>query len=154
MWEYSCKTDTFGASSMRDRFQYLFSLNGVLMMESLYLADLSDLCDFIFHQKQERDPYQCLILRVGTGKANQRKTIFSRAMRHVNPRLCPMSALAFYLHNRFIVTKEYEDFDFSVNSSWFNMKRIRAMSQASRSKRKRTPQEQEALDQLEEFLGM
>ena len=90
---------------MRDRFQYLFSLNGVLRMESLYLAYLSDLCDFIFHQKLERDPYQCLILRVGTGKANQRRTIFGRAVRHVDAILCPMGAPAFYLHNRFIVTK-------------------------------------------------
>ena len=49
MWEYSCKTATFSVSSMRDRFQYLFTLNGVLRMESFYLADLADLCDFIFH---------------------------------------------------------------------------------------------------------
>ena len=55
---------------MRDRFQYLMSLNGVLRMELFYLADLSDLCDFIFHKKNERDPYQKLILRVVTGKAN------------------------------------------------------------------------------------
>ena len=48
MWEYSCKTASFGASSMRDRFWYLFSLNGTLRMESLYLADLSDIYDFVF----------------------------------------------------------------------------------------------------------
>ena len=154
MWEYSCKTASFSASSMRDRFQYLFSLNGVLRMESLYLADLSDLCDFIFHQKQERDPYQCLILRVGTGKASQRRTIFGRAMRHVDARLCPMGALAFYLHNRFIVTKEYKDFDFGVNSTWFNRKLIRAMPQGNKAKRKRSMEEQEAIDQLEQVLGM
>ena len=43
MWEYSCKTASFSASSMHDQFQYLFTLNGVLRVESLHLADLSDL---------------------------------------------------------------------------------------------------------------
>ena len=75
MWKYSCRMASYSASSMRDRFQYLFNLNVVLRMESLYLEDLSDLCYFIFHQKQERDPYQSLVLRVGTRKANQRRTI-------------------------------------------------------------------------------
>ena len=135
MWNYSCKTASFSASSLRDRFQYLFSLNGVLRMESLYLADLSDLCDFIFHQKQEKDPYQCLILRIGTGKASQRRTIFGRAMRHIDARLCPMGALAFYLHIRFHVTKEYEEFDFGDNSSWFNRKLIRAMPHGNSKKK-------------------
>ena len=55
---------------MRGMFQYLFTSNGTLMMESLYPAELSDFCDFIFHQKQERDPYQCSIIRVGAGKVN------------------------------------------------------------------------------------
>ena len=104
-------------------------------MESLYLADLSDLCDFIFHQKQEKDPYQCLILRIGTGKASQRRTIFGRAMRHIDARLCPMGALAFYLHIRFHVTKEYEEFDFGDNSSWFNRKLIRAIPHGNSTKK-------------------
>ena len=56
LWGYSCKMALFSVSEIRDRFQHLMSLNG-LCMESLYLADLSDLCDFIFHQKNERDPY-------------------------------------------------------------------------------------------------
>ena len=59
VWAYICRTASFSASYMRDRFQYLFSLNCVLQMESVYLADLSDLCEFIFHQNQERDPYMC-----------------------------------------------------------------------------------------------
>jgi hypothetical protein len=127
MWKYSCRTASFSASSMRDRFQYLFSLNGVLRMESLYLADLSDLCDFIFHQKEERDPYMCLILRIGTGKTSSRRTIFGRAMRHVDPRLCPKGGLGFYLLLRFLVTREHEAFDFTNNKTWFNRKLIRAM---------------------------
>ena len=70
MWDYSCKTAMFSTSLMRGMFQYLFTSNGTLMMESLYPAELSDFCDFIFHQKQERDPYQCSIIRVGAGKVN------------------------------------------------------------------------------------
>ena len=154
MWEYSCKTATFSASSMRDRFQYLMTLNGVLRMESMYIADLSDLCDFIFHQKDELDPYQCLIMRIGTGKANKSRVIFGRAMRHTDPRLCAMGGLAFYLHIRFLVTKEYEEFDFCDNSTWFNRKLIRSMPKKKpKTKRKRTEAEQKALDQLEEVLG-
>ena len=61
MWECSCKTASFSASSMHDQFQYLFTLNGVLRVKSLYLADLSDLCNFIFHHKQVVDPDMCLI---------------------------------------------------------------------------------------------
>ena len=57
MWEHSCRTTIFRDSLMRDRCQYLIMLNGVLRMESLYLGDSSDLCNFIFHQKQERDSY-------------------------------------------------------------------------------------------------
>ena len=150
MWENSYRTASFSASSMRDMFQYLFSLNGLLRMQSLYLEDLSDLCDFIFHQKLERDPYQCLILRVGTGKANQRRTIFGTEMRHVDARLCPMGALAFYLHNRFSVTKEYEEFDFCDNSSWFNIKLIRAMPQGSK-KRKEARKNRRPLMNLNKF---
>ena len=57
IWKYSCKTSTFIASSIRDWFQYLFMINGVLRMESLYLANLSDLWNFTFNQKQECDQY-------------------------------------------------------------------------------------------------
>ena len=95
-----------------------------------------------------------MILRVGTGKANQRRTIFGRAMRHVDARLCPIGALAFDLHNRLIVTKEYKDFDFSVNNSWFDRKLIRAMPQGTKPKRKRSMEEQEAIDQLKQVLRM
>ena len=65
-----------------------------------------------------------------------------------------MVALAFYLHNRFIVTKEYEKFDFLDNSSWFDRKSIRTMPQGNKKKRKRRTEEQEALDQLEKVLGV
>jgi hypothetical protein len=151
MWKYSCRTASFSASSMRDRFQYLFSLNGVLRMESLYLADLSDLCDFIFHQKEERDPYMCLILRIGTGKTSSRRTIFGRAMRHIDPRLCCMGGLGFYLLLRFLVTREHEAFDFTDNKTWFNRKLIRAMPQEK--KRKKTMTEAEAIANLLEVAG-
>ena len=74
-------------------------------------------------------------------------------MRYVDSRLCPMGALAFYLHNRFIITKEYEEFDFGDNSTWFNRKLIRAMPQGNKKKRKRSMEEQEAIDELEQGLG-
>ena len=74
-------------------------------------------------------------------------------MRHVDARLGPMGALTFYLYNRFIVTKEYEEFDFGNNSTWFNRKLIRAMPQGNKKKRKRSMEEQEAIDEIEQVLG-
>ena len=114
-WDSNSSTKSYGASSLRDRFQLLMTLGGVLRSESLYKADLSDLCDFKFHQKTERDPYHVCILRVSTGKTNADKVLYGRVMRHVDAQLCPIGALAMYLLIRFEVTKEHESIDFEDN---------------------------------------
>ena len=67
-------------------------------------------------------------------------------MRHMDAQLCPMGALAFYLHIRFMVTKEYEKFNFSENSTWINQKLLCAMP--PKSKQKRSAVEVDALNQL------
>ena len=50
------------------------TLGGVVRMESLYLVDIFDLCDFYIaiEQSKELDPYHILILRVSTGKPNKK----------------------------------------------------------------------------------
>ena len=128
MWKVNSNTASYGASALRDRFQFLMTLSGVLRSESLYKADLADLCDFIYHQNRERDPYHILILRVSTGKTNADKILYGRVMRHLLVEQCPIGALALYLLLRFYVTNEQDDIDFLKNKSWFNIKLLRAMS--------------------------
>jgi hypothetical protein len=60
-----------------------------------------------------------------TGKTNDTRTIFGRATRHKDVRLCPIGALAFYLALRFDITKEFSnklpDF-FLRNENWFDIR--------------------------------
>ena len=128
LWEYSNRSYAYGAAAMRDRFQFLMCLCGVLRSESLYQADLSDLCDFFINQDGEPDHYHIAVLRIGDGKANKDgNAVFGRVMRHKDPRLCAINALAIYLCMRFDVTGEIESIDFEDNSTWFNKKLLRAM---------------------------
>ena len=86
-------------------------------MNSLYLTDLSDACNLIYHPKHYHDPYQHLILRIGNGESNKNRTIFGRVMIHVDAQIFPMGVLTFYLHIRFMVTKKHANFNISDNSN-------------------------------------
>ena len=81
------------------------TLSGYLRSESIYKADLSDLCDLVCHQKSVRSPYQILIMKVGEGKTVHEKHIFGRLMRHVDVRRYAFSALDLWLLARFKKTK-------------------------------------------------
>ena len=48
-------------------------------------------------------------------------------MRRVDAQLCPMGALAYYMHIRCMATKENDKFSFSDNSTWFNQKLLHAI---------------------------
>ena len=122
MWNENREKRIYGASSLRDRFQLLFSLSGVLRSDSIYKADLSDFLDFKFKQKNEPHPYHIGILRVGEGKTVQNKCQFGKIMRHLDVNMCAMGALGFWLFARFMVTDEVKNMDFNNNESWFNMK--------------------------------
>ena len=134
MWKYHCTTSAFSAASLRDRYQFLASLSGVLRSESLYHGDLSDLCDFKFHKSKEPHPYHIGIQRVSMGKANKDKVIYGRSMRHKDVEMCSIGALGLYLLTRFEVTDEIEDIDFSDNRTWFNRKLLKSMVGANSSK--------------------
>ena len=56
IWEDHNNTSCFSGASLRDRFQFLMTLGSISRSESLYKADL---CDFIFKQRREIDPYRC-----------------------------------------------------------------------------------------------
>ena len=78
-------------------------------MESLYLANICDLCDcFItIEQNKEPDPYHILILRVGAGKTNTNKVVFRRFIRHIDPTIRGFGALTLYLLCRFNLRQEH-----------------------------------------------
>ena len=98
------------------------TLTAVMGSDSIYKADLCDLCDFKFHQPKEHSPYHVLILRDGGGKSVKDKTQFGKVMRHRVPELCPIGALGLWLLARFELTGEPQQFDFLTNKSWFNHK--------------------------------
>ena len=79
-------------------------------------ADLSDICDFVISAKNnnESSTYHILVLRISEGKQNNDKNIYCRLLRHKDPRLCGIGALAMYLFLRFNLTQEYKLFDFST----------------------------------------
>ena len=122
IWNENKNKKVSGSSGLRDRFQLLFSLSGVLRSDSIYKADLSDLLDFKFKQKNEPDPYHICILRVGEGKTVINKCQFGKIMRHRKVHMCAMGALGFWLFSRFMVTDEVSKIDFTKNESWFNIK--------------------------------
>ena len=141
MWDYmACNTAT-SASVLRDRFQYLMTVHAVIRSESMYLADLSDLCDFMFQQSLEPDPYHIFIMRIGNGKINQKNAIFGRVMRHRDPRLCPVGGVGLVLLARFHHTREIETIDFTNNKSWFNIKLLGAMNFTKKTKNTKKRQE-------------
>ena len=112
----------YGTAALRDRFQFLMTLSAVMRSDSIYKADLCDLCDFSFKQGGEHSPYHILILRDGGGKSVQDKTQFGKVMRHRYPELCPIGALGLWLLARFDITSEQDNIDFLDNESWFNNK--------------------------------
>ena len=57
-------TGYYIGSSMRDPFQFLTTLGSISRSESLYKADLSDICNFMLKQRREIYPYHILIMRI------------------------------------------------------------------------------------------
>ena len=113
------------------------TFHAVIRSESMYLVDLSDLCDFLFQQTLEPEPYHVLIMRIGNGKTNQKNSIFGRVMRHRDPRLCAVGGIGMFLLARFHYTNEIETIDFTENKSWFNIKLLGAMSSTKKLKKEK-----------------
>ena len=104
--------------------------------DSLYRADLSDLCNFLFKQTRERDPYHVYVLRVGSSKTVKEKAHFGKVMRHKDVTQWAIGALGFWLMARFSSTNENTTMDFSDNLTWFNSKLL--ISTLSKEKSKST----------------
>ena len=115
--EHKKNTRVYSLNALRNRFQFLMTLGAVMRSDSLYSADLCDLCDFTFLQPKEGDDYHIMILRDGDAKTSKGKTQYGKVMRHKLPELCSMCALGLYLLVRFETAKEVETFDFMNNRS-------------------------------------
>ena len=51
IWDDCPKSDMYyGATTLRDRFHFVFTIGAVIRSKSIFKADLSDLMDFTFHQ--------------------------------------------------------------------------------------------------------
>jgi hypothetical protein len=87
--------------------------------ESLFKAELSDLCSVIVDSEKEFEQ-MILVLRIAVGKTNGTRTLYGRVMRHKDVYVCPIGALALYLFSRFHLAGE--KLDFGSNSSWFDAK--------------------------------
>ena len=99
------------------------TLGSISRIESLYKADLSDLCDFMFKQRLEIDLYHISITRIGFGKTiNGDYDIYARGIRHFDVRLCPIGALGMWLLHLFFLTNEIETINFRLSNSWFYIK--------------------------------
>ena len=109
--------------SLRHRFFMQKSHNAILRGESLFKADLSDMCG-VTHQDDEEgldlEELEIQIMRIATGKTNNLKILYGRCMRHANVNLCPMGGIGFYLMHRFHTLKE--KIDFSENTKWYHIK--------------------------------
>src|SRR5210317_458255 len=109
----------------------LFTISGILRMESLNSAELSDM--FLIkgiYEEIESQMWDCLILQMLDGKTNRGMTFYGRSIRHKSVLLCPIGALGFYLMVRFKLTREFEGDrcpDFTDNKSWYDIKLLVAI---------------------------
>lgn len=115
--EKNNRTDVYSIPALRDRMILLMSTFGILRGESLFMAELSDLCMINSEISKALD---ILVLRIAFGKTNKGNNLYGRFMRHRQAEKCPVGALGIYLFARF--HRLNEKLDFSRNSNWFNVK--------------------------------
>ena len=114
------------ASGLRNRYVLLHLTGGILRCESLHRAELSDFCGVVV-PANERDAHRMFIMvnQIPFGKTNHGRTLYGRATRHRQVKLCAIAAFSFYIQYRFFITDEFKDFsidDWCDNSKWFDIK--------------------------------
>ncbi len=120
LFDHHGATQVYGISALRDRFCFNMTTSGILRGESLFKADLSDLCDLIHKDTTNGQEVHIMVMRIAIGKTNGLKTLYGRVMRNRDVALCPIGSLALYLFARFKFTGE--DYDYLSNDKWFNAK--------------------------------
>ena len=98
------------------------TLGAVMRINSLYSADICDLCSFTFTQPKEHDPYHIMILRHGDTNKSKDKIQHGKVMSHMLLEICSICTLGLYSLVRFEIIGEVNTFNLTKNSSWFNQK--------------------------------
>ena len=122
LFEEKAFSDVYMVGFLRDRYCLLQTTSAILRGESLYRADLSDLCDMIFKPSNTSEEMLISIMQILHGKKNRLKVLYRRCVEHKDVNLCPIAALFFYLFTQFNCSGEGEQFDFLDNYKWFNVK--------------------------------
>jgi hypothetical protein len=127
LWEDSSNVSPRSINTnLRHRACCLYLTSGILRSESLHHAELSDfLCLKPPSKDTDIHPMFLLINRIAMGKTNHGKTLYGRATRHRDVRLCAVGAISTYLQYRMHCTKEFDNFtadDWLDNKKWFDIK--------------------------------
>jgi hypothetical protein len=126
LWREGEKGKRAGFVSLRTRFALLMCYGGVLRSESLFLGELSDCFLFEAKKKDDADAMEVMVMQIATGKTvDSEHKQFGRAMRHLDPSRCAISAFLMMLLYRFWISGEMSDGtrpDFTDNKAWFNIK--------------------------------
>jgi hypothetical protein len=120
MWKLNSHSGPYAFSGLRDCFFLLFTKSGLVRVESLCHAELSDL---FYMVKKDEGPVgrDALVVILQIHKKNiDGHIVWGRSMRHADVSLCSIWALAFYLVMRLHITKE--TIDITDSKSWFNRK--------------------------------
>jgi hypothetical protein len=100
--------------------------SGILRSESLYRAELSDFMGVTLNDnKSDIHPMFVMVNQIAIGKTNHGRTLYGRATRHKDVRLCCVGALSFYLHCRIFLSGELQSLspeDWLDNRNWFDIK--------------------------------
>lgn len=114
------------AARLRHRYSAQHLTAGILRCESLSKAEWSDFLGIIIPKKiTDIDDMFCMINQIPLGKTNHGRTLYGRAVRHKDVRLCCIGGLSFYTQYRFFCTGEFEDFntdDWVQRDKWFDVK--------------------------------
>ena len=113
-------------SNIRHRACLLMLVSGILRSESLHRAEISD---FLSIRPPKRDydihPIYVQIQQICEGKTNHGQTLYGRAIRHKDVRLCAIGATAMYLNYQEDCTGEFSRLtieNWLNNEDWFDIK--------------------------------
>jgi hypothetical protein len=128
LWDDSrnCVSPRSINTQLRHRACCLYLTSGIFRSESLHHAELSDfLCLKPPLRETDIHPMFLLIDQIAEGKTKHGQTLYGRATRHRDVRLCAVGAIVFYLQFRSYCTKEFSNHtvdDWITNSTWFDIK--------------------------------
>ena len=122
LWNSNIGTKKYGMNVIRNCFLCLYTLNAVVRSESLYKADMADLCDFKFLQSREVAHYHIIVNRIGMGKVVKETAYFGKVMQHKGILRCSIGAMRLTFLGIFHVLQEYLIMYFINNESWINKK--------------------------------